>query len=62
MEISTVLPKDPVILVSFINTQLRDNYATLDEFCKVFQVEKDEIVETLKDFSYEYKPQYNLFI
>ncbi|MCI9053263.1 MAG: DUF4250 domain-containing protein [Lachnospiraceae bacterium] len=62
MEISTVLPKDPVILVSFINTQLRDNYATLDEFCKVFQVEKDEIVETLKDFSYEYKPEYNRFI
>ena len=51
-----------VILVSFINTQLRDNYATLDEFCKVFQVEKDEIVETLKDFSYEYKPEYNRFI
>ncbi len=62
MEISTVLPKDPVILVSFINTQLRDNYATLDEFCEVFQVEKDEIVETLKDFSYEYKPEYNRFI
>ena len=62
MEISTVLPKDPVILVSFINTQFRDNYATLDEFCKVFQVEKDEIVETLKDFSYEYKPEYNRFI
>ena len=62
MEISTVLPKDPVILVSFINTQLRDNYATLDEFCKVFQVEKDEIVETLKDFIYEYKPEYNRFI
>ncbi len=62
MEISTALPKDPVILVSFINTQLRDNYATLDEFCKVFQVEKDEIVETLKDFSYEYKPEYNRFI
>ena len=62
MEISNVLPKEPVILVIFINTQLRDNYATLDEFCKVFQVEKDEIVETLKDFSYEYKPEYNRFI
>lgn len=59
---STTLPKDPVILVSFINTQLRDNYATLDEFCKVFQVEKDEIVEQLKDFSYEYKPEYNRFM
>ncbi|MBS1470696.1 MAG: DUF4250 domain-containing protein, partial [Lachnospiraceae bacterium] len=27
----TVLPKDPVILLSYINTQLRDFYPSLDE-------------------------------
>ena len=27
----TVLPKDPVILLSYINTQLRDFYPNLDE-------------------------------
>ena len=29
----TVLPEDPMILFSFINTKLRDNYASLDELC-----------------------------
>ena len=28
------LPKDPVILLSYINTQLRDFYPSLDAFCE----------------------------
>ena len=28
------LPKDPAILVSYLNTQLRDFYPSLEEFCK----------------------------
>ena len=27
------LPQDPIILLSYVNTQLRDHYATLAEFC-----------------------------
>ena len=26
------LPKDPVMLLSFVNTQLRDHYPSLEEF------------------------------
>lgn len=31
----TVLPKDPVILLSYINTQLRDFYPSLDDYAAV---------------------------
>lgn len=50
----TKLPKDPVILISFINTQLRDNYSDLDSFCAAYQADKNEIVEYLADYDYEY--------
>ncbi len=33
----TVLPKDPVILLSYINTQLRDFYPSLDELMQQFK-------------------------
>ena len=41
------LPKDPVMLLSFVNMQLRDNYSSLDEFCKSFMVDKNAINDKL---------------
>ena len=40
----TTLPKDPVMLLSFTNMQLRDNYSSLDEFCKSFMIDKKDII------------------
>ena len=57
----TVLPKDPVILLSYINTQLRDFYSSLDELCEDMNVERDEIVRTLKTVGFEYNPARNRF-
>jgi len=59
---NTNLPKDPVILVSFINTQLRDNYATFDAFCANYSVEKEEIAENLLDYGYQYDAAKNQFL
>ena len=50
------IPKDPVILLSYINTQLRDHYGTLDEFCRSAGVQKAEIVSTLSGIGYKYEP------
>ena len=55
------IPKDPVILLSYINTQLRDHYGTLDEFCRSAGVLKAEIVSTLSDIGYHYEPAQNQF-
>ena len=40
----TVLPEDPMILFSFINTKLRDNYASLDELCDDMHISKADLV------------------
>ena len=55
------LPKDPVMLLSFTNTQLRDFYPNLSEFCKAFMVDETEIVQTLKGIDYEYDTTRNQF-
>lgn len=57
-----MLPKDPMILLSFVNTQLRDNYNNLEEFCSVYEVSKEELTETLKNIDYEYDKAQNQFI
>lgn len=30
------IPNDPIMLMSYLNTQLRDNYASLEELCRSF--------------------------
>ena len=57
-----VLPKDPIMLLSFINTQLRDNYSSLDELCEDNELDTDEIQETLSSADYYYDSVANQFI
>ena len=33
------LPKDPVMLLSFVNTQLRDNYSNLEELAAAYMTD-----------------------
>ena len=37
-----MLPKDPYILLSYLNTQLRDNYPSLEEFCAANDQSREE--------------------
>ena len=57
-----MLPKDPMILLSFVNSQLRDNYNNLEEFCSVYEISKEELTETLKNIDYEYDKTQNQFV
>lgn len=56
------LPKDPVILLSFTNTQLRDTFETLNEFCINFQISEEEICQKLAALNYAYDTKTNQFI
>ncbi|MCD8104795.1 MAG: DUF4250 domain-containing protein [Lachnospiraceae bacterium] len=56
------LPNDPMILLSYINTQLRDNYASLDDLCAGLGVPRGEIVEKLRAADYEYDAERNAFV
>jgi hypothetical protein len=55
------IPNDPAILVSFINTQLRDYYPSLEEFCKTNDCDMQEIIDKLRKIGYEYDVQQNRF-
>ena len=35
-----MLPKDPVILLSYVNTKLRDDYPTLDALCDDLEADR----------------------
>lgn len=56
------LPNDPLILLSYINTQLRDNYPSLVELAKSLCVEAEEINAKLNSIGYEYNAELNKFI
>ena len=55
------LPKDQMILFSVINMKLRDCYSSLDELCEDMQVNKVELVNTLKAVGFEYSQEHNKF-
>lgn len=57
-----MLPKDPMILLSYVNTQLRDFYPSLEELCKSKNVMKSEIINRLKLIDYEYDEALNKFV
>ncbi|MGN1167608.1 MAG: DUF4250 domain-containing protein [Lachnospiraceae bacterium] len=56
------LPKDPALLLSVVNTKLRDYYPSLDALCEDMEVEKAEIENTLKKIDYEYDKSGNQFV
>ena len=60
--VNDMLPKDPMILLSYINTKLRDDYASLDELCDDLQVERSDIENTLSAIDYRYHAELNKFI
>lgn len=57
-----MIPTDPVILLSYVNTQLRDFYASLDAFCEDKQVDKEVLVQKLRQMDYEYDAGSNQFV
>ena len=56
------LPKDPVMLLSVVNTQLRDHYASLAEMAAAYMVDADEIIAKLDAINYHYDEKQNQFI
>lgn len=56
-----MLPKDPFILLSVINTKLRDEYNSLDELCASMDVDKSQLQKTLREAGFEYNPAINQF-
>lgn len=57
-----MLPNDPMILLSFINTKLRDEYPSLDDLCDDMQQDKAQLEQKLKAIDYTYDAKLNRFV
>ncbi len=57
-----MIPQDPVMLLSYINLKLRDEYSSLDLLCEDLDVSKTEIIEKLKSINYSYDEKLNQFV
>ena len=57
----TTIPSDPFMLMSYVNQQLRDNYDSLDEFCKSIDIDKNDLLQKLNAAGFEYNPDTKKF-
>ncbi len=56
------LPENPMMLLSVINTKLRDFYPGLDQLCEDLDISREEITEKLKTVGFEYNEELNRFV
>ncbi|MDO4175120.1 MAG: DUF4250 domain-containing protein [Eubacteriales bacterium] len=57
-----MIPQDPIILLSYINTKLRDHYTSLDQLCRELDVNQAELERKLGTVDYTYDRAKNQFI
>ena len=55
------IPSDPFVLMSVINTNLRDFYPDLDALCKAENLDRAEIEKKLNAAGFEYNAELNKF-
>ena len=56
------IPKDPVMLLSFLNLKLRDFYGSLDALCEDLDLNREDILEKMKQINYTYDEENNRFV
>lgn len=57
------IPQDPIILLSYINTKLRDLYpGGLADLCDDMQLDRADLEARLAAAGFEYNPQTNRFV
>lgn len=57
-----MIPKDPAMLLSYVNLKLRDFYSSLDQLCDDLDADRGEIVEKLAKINYHYDEEKNRFV
>lgn len=57
-----MIPKDPVMLLSFVNLKLRDYYGSLEQLCEELEIDKEELVAKLENIDYRYDVSKNQFV
>ncbi|MBR4550329.1 MAG: DUF4250 domain-containing protein [Oscillospiraceae bacterium] len=57
-----MLPKDPMILLSYVNTKLRDEYESLDALCADLDLDRRTLEETLAAAGFVYREEQKRFV
>ena len=57
-----MIPKDPAMLLSFVNLKLRDFYSSLDKLCDDLDIDRTEIEDKLSSIDYHYDKEKNQFV
>ena len=57
-----MLPRDPMILLSYVNTKLRDDYPTLEALCEGLDEDQSALEAALAAVGYAYDADRNRFV
>lgn len=56
------IPKDPVMLLSYLNTQLRDFYPDMAELCRALDLDRKTVDEAMASIDYAYDSAKNQYV
>lgn len=56
------IPNDPMMLLSYINTKLRDDYSNLTLLCDDLELNINDITTKLSTIDYSYNKELNRFV
>lgn len=57
----TDYPKDPIMLMSWVNMKLRDFYPSLENLCDDLEIDQKWLLDTLASAGFEYNEALNKF-
>lgn len=58
----TNIPNNPMMLLSYINTKLRDDYSSLQLLCEDLELNTEDITSKLSSIGYSYNKDLNRFV
>ncbi|MCR5089628.1 MAG: DUF4250 domain-containing protein [Oscillospiraceae bacterium] len=56
-----MIPQDPMILLSYLNTRLRDDYPSLAALCDDLELDEEEIIARMEAIGFSYREGQNRF-
>ncbi|MED9904957.1 MAG: DUF4250 domain-containing protein [Lachnospiraceae bacterium] len=57
-----MIPKEPIMLLSFVNMKLRDFYGSLELLCEELSIDRKELEDKLAGIDYHYDKDKNRFL
>ena len=55
------MPQDPILLMSLVNTLLRDSYSSLESLCEDRELDVQQVRSRLEAAGFVYQPEQNQF-